>query len=104
MTRATALALICAIVGITVLPPSAASAENLTIAITNNSNQAINSITATSKLAALASTTNVYSGDQITIAHEPDDCIFNLKITYADGVVMDRNDIDLCQADSVVVE
>jgi hypothetical protein len=99
------------VIVISLTPTPLAAAENLVVTISNISPQSISSITVTSKNATEASITNVLSGGisgssegQMTIAHEPDDCVFNLKITFADGTIMDRNDIDLCQADGLVVE
>jgi len=89
----------------------AANAEDLSVKLINNTDNAITSVTATPKGAPEPSTANVLAGDiaptetgAMTIPRSEDQCLFDLQITFGEGVVADRPDIDLCQADGIVIE
>jgi hypothetical protein len=90
--------------------PISALAEDLTIKLINEGGRAITSITATpvggGDTATVAAQLQAADseGGTMTIALEPEQCLFNLKMTFADGTVLDRPDVDLCQAEGLVIE
>jgi hypothetical protein len=85
--------------------------DDLNVQLVNNTDKAITSVTATLKGATERSTANVLAGEiapsetgAMTIPHAEDECLFDLQITFGEGAVADRPDIDLCQADGIVIE
>jgi hypothetical protein len=88
-----------------------AKAEELSVKLINSTDQAIASVTATPKGAAEPSTANVLSSavapsetGAMTIPRQEGECLFDLNITFASGATASRPDLDLCQADGVVME
>lgn len=89
----------------------AAPADDLTVKLINNTGEAIMSVAATPQDAAEPSAANVLSGEvaasdegMMTIPREAEECLFDLQIAFAGGTVSDRPDLDLCQADGIVIE
>jgi hypothetical protein len=89
----------------------AARADDLSVKLVNNTSSAISTVTATPKGASEPSNANVLAGEiapsetgVMTVPHEADQCMFDLQITFGGGLIADRPDIDLCQADGIVIE
>jgi hypothetical protein len=81
------------------------------IKLDNRSGEAISTITATPKGIADLSTANVLassiaagaSGD-VTLQANEGDCLFTLAITFASGKTVQRQDTDVCQTETIMVE
>jgi hypothetical protein len=103
-------ALLIAVTGLAGAGP--AGAEDITFQLNNMSEKSIVSLLATPKGESGVSETNLLQAGavgpaetgEVTIAAADAACVYNLKIGYGDGSVLERPDVDLCQTDALIIE
>ncbi len=83
---------------------SAQAAGAMTVQISNVSGKSISAIYATPKDEATPSTTNAFSGGQLTVGGENGQCVYTLAIQFSDSTSVERPDVDLCQTETLMVE
>lgn len=90
---------------------TAAHSTILALKLKNISSEAINTITATPKDAAVPSTQNILvapipagASGTTSITSDNGDCVFSLTFTSASGKIVVRPDVDICLTDTIIVE
>jgi polyribonucleotide nucleotidyltransferase len=88
---------------------SAASADSISLKISNKTGQAINTIVATPKsggadISILTAAIAAAATSAITFIQPGTACVFTLTTTLGNGKVISNPDTDLCQTDMLVVQ
>ena len=94
-----------------IVTTTAVQSAILALKLKNTSGEAISTITATPKDAAMPSTQNILAAPipagtsgTTSITSASGGCVFSLTLTFASGKVLSRPDIDICLTDSIIVE